>query len=113
MSLDIKQVVQIARELFVEFLPDLEIVSPALQHGKTTGPIARELKSVVLQHRVRLEELEKEGENWAVTLSVPNPDFKSGDLLEGIRQARQLARVAKVVVIDSEGNLVALRERAA
>ena len=116
MSLDIKQVVQIARELFVEFLPELEIVSPALQtlqKSETTGPIARELKSIVLQHRVRLEELEKEGENWAVTLSVPNPDFKPGDLLEGIRQARQLARVAKVIVIDSEGNLVALRERAA
>jgi hypothetical protein len=113
MSLDIKEVVQVARELFVEFLPDLEIVSPTLQTSETTGQKVRELKSTVLKHRVRLEELEKEGENWAVTLSVPNPDFKPGDLLEGIRQARQLARVAKVVVIDSEGNLVALKERAA
>ena len=113
MSLDIKEVIQIAREQFVELLPDLEIVSPALQNSKTMGSKVRELKDIVLQHRIRLEELEKEGENWAVTLSVPNPDFKPGDLLEGIRQARQLARVAKVIVIDSEGNLVALRERAA
>ena len=113
MSLDIKQVIQIAREQFVELLPDLEIVPPGPQENKITGPKTRELKDIILQHRVRLEELEKDGENWAVTLSVPNPDFKPGDLLEGIRQARQLARVAKVVVIDGEGNLIALRERAA
>jgi hypothetical protein len=110
MSLEIKKVIQIARELFVELLPDLAIIPPDLQKSKTT-PKANELVDLTLQYRVRLEELEREGENWAVTLSAPNPDFKPGDLLEGIRQARQLARVAKVVVIDSEGNLVALRER--
>lgn len=45
---------------------------------------------------------------------MPNPDFKPGDLLEGIRSARALARIAKVIVIDvEEGKLVALRERIA
>jgi hypothetical protein len=58
--------------------------------------------------------LEKEGVNWAITLSVPNPDYNPSALLEGIRNARNLARIAKVVVIDGkEGKLVALRERAA
>jgi hypothetical protein len=113
MSLEIKQVIQIAREQFVELLPDLAIAPLAPRKTKTLPPKVKESIDKFLQQRVRLEELEKEGENWAVTLSVPNPDFKAGDLLEGIRQARQLARVAKVVVIDSEGNLVALRERAA
>jgi len=112
MSIEIKKVIQVARELFVELLPDLAIIPPDLQKSEIT-PKANELIDIALQYRVRLEELEKEGENWAVTLSAPNPDFKSGDLMEGIRQARRLARVAKVVVIDSEGNLVALRERAA
>jgi hypothetical protein len=114
MSLDIKEVVQIAREQFVELLPDLEIVSPSLQESKVMGPATRQLKDIVLQHRIRLEELEREGENWAVTLSVPNPDFNPSALLEGIRNARSLARVAKVIVIDGEqGKLIALRERAA
>jgi hypothetical protein len=58
--------------------------------------------------------LEKEGENWAITLSIPNPSYSPDALLAGIRSARNLARIAKVVVIDgSEGKLVALRERAA
>jgi hypothetical protein len=92
MSLDIKEVIQIARAQFKELLPDLSI--------EVTD--------------VRLEEIEKEGENWAVTFSVPNPNYSTGALLEGIRSARNLARIAKVVVVDgSEGKLVALRERAA
>ncbi|MGH9344110.1 MAG: hypothetical protein ACRD19_10150 [Terriglobia bacterium] len=118
MSLEIKEVIQIARKQFVELLPDLAIAPPSKLPAKSKiTPNTNRLIDTVLEYRakdVRLEELEKEGENWAVTLSVPNPDFKPGDLLEGIRHARQLARVAKVVVIDGkEGKLVALRERAA
>ena len=107
MSLEVKQVIEVARTQFRALLPDLALDvnrPPAPKKGIPPPPRITD---------IRVEELEKEGENWAVTLSVPNPDFKPGDLLEGIRQARQLARVAKVVVIDSEGNLVALRERAA
>ena len=110
MSLEIKQVIEIARTQFRALLPDLALDINGFQ--SSPGP----KKGIPPPPRItdiRVEELEKEGENWAVTLSVPNPDFKPGDLLEGIRQARQLARVAKVVVIDNEGNLVALRERAA
>lgn len=118
MSLEIKEVIQVAKRQFVELLPDLALAPPSrLPSGKVTGEKTKKLVNLVLDARaaaIRLEELEKEGENWAVTLSIPNPDFKPGDLLEGIRQARSLARVAKVVVIDGKsGSLVALRERAA
>lgn len=118
MSLEIKEVIQVAKRQFVELLPDLALAPPSkLPSGKTVTGNTRKLVNLVLDQRasvIRLEELEKEGENWAVTLSVPNPDFKPGDLLEGLRQARNLARVAKVVVIDGKsGSLVALRERAA
>jgi len=106
MSLEIKQVIEIARTQFKALLPDLALEVKQLAPKKGT-------LSPLHVADIRVEELEKEGENWAVTLSVPNPDFKAGDLLEGIRHARELARVAKVVVIDSEGKLVALRERAA
>jgi len=106
MSLEIKQVIDLAREQFKALLPDLGLEVRQLAPKKGMLPPLR-------ISDIRVEELEKEGGNWAVTLSVPNPTFKEGDLLEGIRQARQLARVAKVIVIDSEGKLVALRERAA
>ncbi len=92
MSLNIKEVIQIARAQFKELLPDLSI--------ETTD--------------VRLEEIEREGENWAITFSVTNPIVSTDALLAGIRSARNMARIAKVVVVDSsEGKLVALRERAA
>ena len=118
MGLDVKEVIQLAKRQFVELLPDLALAPPSqLPQRSKVGPKTKELVDLVLDQRaatVRLEELEKEGTNWAVTLSAPNPDFKNGDLLEGIRQARILARVAKVVVIDGEkGTLVALRERVA
>ena len=112
MSLEIKEVIQLARKQFEELLPDLAIVSaPPAPRKRELSP---SMKMLLQVNDIRLEELEKEGNNWAVTLSVPNPDFKPGDILEGIRHARQLARVAKVIVIDGEeGKLVALRERAA
>jgi len=92
MSLGIKEVIQIARTQFKELLPDFSIEATD----------------------VRLEEIEKEGANWAITFSVPNPDFKTADVLLGIRSARSLARIGKTVVVDGlEGSLVALRERAA
>jgi hypothetical protein len=92
LSLDIKQVIQVARQQFMALLPDLSI--------ETTD--------------VRVEEIEKEGGNWAITFSVPNPNYNPDTILAGIRSARTSARVAKVVVVDgSEGQFLALRERAA
>lgn len=118
MGLEVKEIIQVAKRQFVELLPDLALApSSQLPSGKRVGEKTKGLVNQVLDQRaaaIRLEELEKEGENWAVTLSVPNPDFKPGDLLEGIRQARSLARVAKVIIIDGKtGSFIALRERAA
>jgi hypothetical protein len=118
MGLDVKEIIQLAKRQFVELLPDLALAPPSqLPKRSKVLPKTKGHVDLVLDQRaetIRLEELEKEGENWAVTLSVPNPDFKDGDLLEGIRRARNLARVAKVFIIDGEkGTLVAMRERAA
>ncbi|MGO8760360.1 MAG: hypothetical protein ACLQG3_19770 [Terracidiphilus sp.] len=113
MSLEVKQVIDIARVQFKELLSDL-----ALDSSRRPGPPAPK-KGIPPPPRpgridIRLEELEKEGNNWAVTLSIPNPDYNPQALLHGIRNARNLARIAKVIVIDGEeGKLVALRERAA
>jgi hypothetical protein len=112
MSLEVKQVIEIARTQFKELLPELAIIpkSPAPKRDE----LSPELKRSWLESSIRLEELEKEGDNWAITLSVPNPDYNSSALLEGIRSARNLARIAKVIVVNGEdGRLIALRERAA
>lgn len=114
MSLDIKEVVQIARAQFKELLPELAIVSEddSVPRGNFVGPKTKKLQEIRDQHVIRLEEIEREGENWAVTFSVPNPNYNPDALLAGIRSARHLARIAKVVVVDgSDGKLVALRER--
>jgi hypothetical protein len=112
MSLEIKEVIQIARAQFQELLPELAITPRTAAVPVPKGPITRQLEAI--RDDIRLEEIEKEGDNWAVTFSVPNPSFRPDALLEGIRSARNLARVAKVVVVDgSEGKLIALRERAA
>jgi hypothetical protein len=115
MSLEVKQVIEIARGQFRELLSDLALDTsriqrpPAPKKEKGISPPPR-----IERSDIRLEELEKEGDNWAVTLSVPNPDYNSSALLEGIRSARNLARIAKVIVINGEdGKLIALRERAA
>lgn len=92
MSLDIKEVIQVARAQFKELLPDLAI--------DTTD--------------VRLEEIEREGDNWAVTLSVPNiRDDQS--YLGGVKLPTiSLGRLAKIIVVDGkDGKFVALRQRAA
>lgn len=94
MSLNVKEVIQIARAQFKELLPELSI-------GTTD---------------IRLEEIEREGDShWAVTFSVSDPNYNAAvALLSGIQNARSGARIAKVVVVDdSDGQLVALRERAA
>lgn len=88
MSLDLKEVIKIARAQFQELLPELSF--------QTTD--------------IRLEEIEREGDNWAITLSVPNPNSGSS-LISGVMA---LGRVAKVVVVDgTDGKLVALRRRVA
>jgi hypothetical protein len=111
MSLEVKQVIEVARTQFKELLPALAIFpKPPEMLGVKVPP---ELTGSWLESSIRLEELEKEGDNWAITLSVPNPDYNSSALLEGIRNARNLARIAKVIVINGEdGKLIALRERA-
>ena len=112
MSLTVKEVIQAARAQFKELLPDLAIVQ--LTKVEMPAPSPRGFESVESIENIRLEELEREGRNWAVTLSVPNPNYDSAALLEGIRNARNLARIAKVIVIDGEdGQLGALKERAA
>ena len=109
MSLKVKEVIEIAREQFQALLPDLAIPVPP---KKRVAAALSGLEKVSVD--IRLEELEKEGNNWAVTLSVPNPNYDPRALLEGIRAARNLARIAKVIVIDGDqGALIALRERAA
>ena len=113
MSLEVKEVIEIAREQFRELLSDLALDASRIQRPpapkKGISPPPR-----IQRTDIRLEELEKEGDNWAITLSVPNPDYNSSALLEGIRSARNLARIAKVIVVNGEdGRLIALRERAA
>jgi hypothetical protein len=93
MNLNAKQAIQIAREQFRELMPDLSI--------DTTD--------------VRLEEIEREGENWAITFSIPNQRNES-TLLEGLKFPHMVlgGRVARVIVVDGQdGKLVALRQRAA
>jgi hypothetical protein len=110
MSLEVKQVIDIARTQFIQLLPELALEisrPPAPKKGIPPPPRPKRVD-------IRLEELEKEGNNWAVTLSIPNPDYNLQALLDGIRNARNLARIAKIIVVDGEeGKLVALRERAA
>jgi hypothetical protein len=93
MSLDIKEVIQVARAQFKELAPELSIDASD----------------------IRLEEIEREGENWALTFSVPNPALTIAEaFMLGGRSATDGVRIAKVVVVDgSKGQFLALRERAA
>lgn len=92
MSLGVKEVIQVARMQFQELLPELSI------HGKD----------------IRLEEIEREGDNWAVTFSVQNSD-DADSVYAGVKiPSILLGRVAKTIVVDgTDGRLVALRQRAA
>jgi hypothetical protein len=112
MSLEIKEAIQIAREQFKLLLPELVIGDPP--PAPINGLPSPNAISEPMEIDIRLEELERDGDNWVITLSVPNPNFNPNAFLEGIRNARHLARIAKVIVIDGkEGQLLALRERAA
>ncbi|MGO9939722.1 MAG: hypothetical protein ACLPH3_18805 [Terracidiphilus sp.] len=98
MSLNIKEVIQIARAQFQELAPELPIEPKDL----------------------RLEEIEREGSNWAITFSVPNPNYSAeypfgrAAALLGGPGASSGIRIAKVVVVDGDnGQFVALRQRAA
>jgi hypothetical protein len=92
MSLEIRDAIQIARAQFLELLPDLALT----------------------RSDVRVEEIEKDGQNWSITFSVANPNFSPDALLKGIRSGITAARIAKVVVVDGEsGELLAVRQHAA
>jgi len=92
MSLEIKDVIYAAKAHFEELLPDL-----------------------AEKQDLRLEEIEREGPNWTVTFSVPSPVKPSvGSEFLGGRGPFGYNRIAKVVVVDgSNGQFVALRQRAA
>jgi hypothetical protein len=117
MSLDIKEVIQVARAQFKELLPDLAIWP--MVAAQSMGGDAREAEPSIPFCKkdadiIRLEEIERDGDNWAITFSVANPSYNPNSLLGGIRNARNQARIAKIIVVDgSEGKLIALRERAA
>jgi hypothetical protein len=90
MNLEIKQVIQLARAQLNELLPDLGIATSD----------------------VRLEEIEREGENWTVTFSVPD-ERNEVSALRGFPRIA-VGRSAKVVVINAaDGKFVALRQRVA
>jgi hypothetical protein len=81
MALTAKEAIQAARTHFLEILPEAE--------------------------EVRLEEIERHGDDWAITFSVPSATFLgSGPFGFG--------RNAKVIVVDGmTGEFVALKQRAA
>lgn len=88
MSLDIKQAIEVARLHFLDVVPEFGI-KPDL----------------------RLEEIEREGNNWAVTFSAP---AGAGSDFLAARSPFGYNRVAKIVVVDgTDGSFVALRQRAA
>ena len=88
MSLDIKQAIEAARLHFVEVMPELG-----------------------MKQDLRLEEIEREGKNWAVTFSAPST---TGNDFVLNRSPFGYNRVAKIVVVDGkDGSFVALRQRAA
>lgn len=89
MALDIKEIIKIARAQFQELLPELSL--------EPTD--------------IRLEEIERQGKNWALTFSVPNANYNS---VASILAGTGGIRTAKVIVVDElDGKFIALRERAA
>ncbi len=99
MSLNLKEAIAAAREHFQVLLPEFAR-SGEIKEGE-----------------VRLEEIEKDGENWVVTLSIPYRE--NSGLSSYLRQTSVdlgigFERLAKVIVVDgTNGNLVALKQRAA
>jgi hypothetical protein len=91
MALDIKQAILAARVHFEEILPELASRSD-----------------------VRVEEIEREGPNWRITLSVPPPEGTSVTSALFTPKGLFGLRTAKVVVINGDsGEFVALRQHAA
>lgn len=90
-GLDIKEVIAAARACLVDVMPDVEA------------------------DYVRMEEIEREGGNWAITFSFPVPGRSNANShLVGPRSPFGVGRVAKIVVVNSvTGDFVALRQRAA
>jgi hypothetical protein len=97
MALDVKEAIVAAREHFLELLPEI-VKSGEVKEGET-----------------RLEEIEKDGDNWAVTLSVPVRESSSTFYMKNIGgNSSGFNRFAKVVVVDGyTGKFVALKQRAA
>ncbi len=97
MSLDVRQAITAAREHFLQLLPEI-VKSGEVKEGET-----------------RLEEIERDGDNWAVTLSVPYRETSSNmytKYLGGISSAG-FDRIAKIVIVDGRnGKFVALKQRA-
>ena len=63
MSLDIKEVIQVARAQFKELLPELAIVATddPVPKGRLVGSKIKKLQEIRDQHVIRLEEIEKRG----------------------------------------------------
>ena len=81
MALTVKEAIQAARNHFVELFPD-------------TDP------------NFRLEEIERHGDDWAITFSVSGSTFAGSPFGMG--------RLGKVIVVDGmTGEFVALKQRAA
>jgi hypothetical protein len=99
MSLSLKQAIVAAREHFQVLLPEFA----------KSGEIKED--------EVRLEEIEKDGENWLVTLSIPYRE--NSTLGSYLRQTSSesligFERLAKIIIVDGKnGNLVALKQHAA
>ena len=91
MTLDIKEIIELARRHLIEILPEAGSGDP------------------------RMEEIERDGANWSVTFSfLPQKRSAVGSGLIGPRSPFGVGRVAKVVVVNSvTGNFVALKQRAA
>jgi hypothetical protein len=81
MALTAKEAIQAARTHFVDILPEAD--------------------------EIRLEEIERNGGDWAITFSVPSTTFLGGGPFG-------FGRVAKVIVVDGlTGEFVSLKQRAA
>jgi hypothetical protein len=79
MAVPVKDAIQAARVHLLELMPDASAV--------------------------RLEEVEREGHNWAITFSINSSTFGGGPFGFG--------RVAKVICVDENGDFVSLKQRAA
>ena len=102
----------------IDYAGVLGEMDPALKTYSALAEFeAEDLQGVVTQN---LEEIEREGPNWALTCSVPNPSYRPespfGRAVAGMGRfgASLTIRIAKLVVVVGENRqFVALRQRAA